>query len=134
MSSAYLRLLIFLPTILIPACASSSPAFLIMYSCCKFLGVRAFIYEVRSWPGNNVPVNLYQVNVILYPDQKGPSPKVQLSPSKVPVLAKMRQISAGSSFRARFPHPALWHPLTLPKAQLLEILNHSPNMRWWLRW
>ena len=30
-SSAYLRLLIFLPAILIPACASSSPAFLMMY-------------------------------------------------------------------------------------------------------
>ena len=31
-SSAYLRLLIFLPAILIPACASSSPAFFMMYS------------------------------------------------------------------------------------------------------
>ena len=31
-SSAYLRLLIFLPAILIPACASSSPAFLMMSS------------------------------------------------------------------------------------------------------
>ena len=31
-SSAYLRLLIFLPAILIPACASSSPAFLMTYS------------------------------------------------------------------------------------------------------
>ena len=31
-SSAYLRLLIFLPAILIPACSSSSPAFLMMYS------------------------------------------------------------------------------------------------------
>ena len=31
-SSAYLRLLIFLPAILIPACASPSPAFLMMYS------------------------------------------------------------------------------------------------------
>ena len=31
-SVAYLRLLIFLPAILIPACASSSPAFRIMYS------------------------------------------------------------------------------------------------------
>ena len=30
-SSTYLRLLIFLPAILIPACASSSPAFLMMY-------------------------------------------------------------------------------------------------------
>ena len=33
-SSAYLRLLVFLPEILIPACASSSPAFL-MYSAYK---------------------------------------------------------------------------------------------------
>ena len=32
MSSAYLRLLIFLSITLIPACASSSPSFLIMYS------------------------------------------------------------------------------------------------------
>ena len=34
-SSAYLRLLIFLPAILISACASSSPAFLVMYSAYK---------------------------------------------------------------------------------------------------
>src|SRR5574337_563110 len=34
-SSAYLRLLIFLPAILIPACDSSSPAFLMMYSAYK---------------------------------------------------------------------------------------------------
>ena len=35
MSSAYLRLLISLPAILTPACASSSPAFCMMYSACK---------------------------------------------------------------------------------------------------
>ena len=34
-SSAYLRLLIFLPAILIPACALSNPAFLIMFSVYK---------------------------------------------------------------------------------------------------
>ena len=34
-SPAYLKLLIFLPAILIPAYASSSPAFLMMYSTCK---------------------------------------------------------------------------------------------------
>ena len=34
-SSVYLRLLIFLPAILIPACASSSLAFHMMYSACK---------------------------------------------------------------------------------------------------
>ena len=34
-SSAYLRLLIFLPRTLIPACASSSPAFRMLYTACK---------------------------------------------------------------------------------------------------
>ena len=34
-SSAYLRLLLFLPAILIPTCASSNPAFLMMYSAYK---------------------------------------------------------------------------------------------------
>ena len=34
-SSAYLKLLIFLPAILIPVCASSSPAFLMLYSAYK---------------------------------------------------------------------------------------------------
>ena len=36
-SSAYLRLLIFLPAILIPACVSSSPAFLMTYSAYKVI-------------------------------------------------------------------------------------------------
>ena len=35
-SSAYFRFLIFLLAILIPACASSSPAFHMMYSACEF--------------------------------------------------------------------------------------------------
>ena len=35
MASAYLKLLIFLLGILIPACVSSSPVFLMMYSSCK---------------------------------------------------------------------------------------------------
>ena len=35
LSSAYQRLLTFLPAILIPACASSSPTFLVMYSAYK---------------------------------------------------------------------------------------------------
>ena len=34
-SSVYLRLLIFLLAVLMPACASSSPVFLMMYSACK---------------------------------------------------------------------------------------------------
>ena len=47
-SSAYLRLLIFLPAILIPACASSSPAFLTMYSACKLNKQRDNIQPWRT--------------------------------------------------------------------------------------
>ena len=57
-----------------------------MVSCYRLLGVRSFVLEVRSWSGNDVPENLYQMNVILSPDQKGQSCKAQLSPSKVLVL------------------------------------------------
>ena len=46
MSSAYLKLLIFLPAILIPASASSSPVFLVMYSAYK-LKSRVKIYSLE---------------------------------------------------------------------------------------
>ena len=49
LSSAYLRLLIFLPAILILACASSSPAFLIMYSAYNLLS-RVTIYSLDVLP------------------------------------------------------------------------------------
>ena len=88
-----------------------------MVNCCKLPGVRSFVPEVRSRSGNNVPVNLCQINFILYPDKKGQSPKAQLSPSKVPVLAKRRQISVGNSFRARFPYPAQLSSLRKPGIQ-----------------
>ena len=44
-SFAYLRLLIFLPAILIPACASSSPVFCMMYSAYKLIS-RVTIYSL----------------------------------------------------------------------------------------
>ena len=49
-SSAYLRFLIFLPAILIPACVSSSPAFLMMYSAYKL----------------NQQVTIYSLDVLLF--------------------------------------------------------------------
>ena len=45
-SSAYLRLLLFLPAILIPACASSSLAFHQMYSACKLNLSRVTTYRL----------------------------------------------------------------------------------------
>ena len=50
MSSAYLKLLIFLLVILIPACASSSPVFLMMYSAYKL----------------NKQVTIYSLDVLLF--------------------------------------------------------------------
>ena len=83
----------------------------------NFLVVRSFALEVRSWSGNDVPVNLYQTNVILCPDKKGQGSKVQLSPSKAPVLANRRQSSAASSLRARSPDSAQLSSLREPGAQ-----------------
>ena len=48
-SSAYLRLLIFLPASLIPACASSSPAFVMMYSAYK-LNKQGDNIQIYSFP------------------------------------------------------------------------------------
>ena len=45
-STAYLRLLIFLPAVLIPACASSSRAFLMMYSEYKLSRVTIYSLDV----------------------------------------------------------------------------------------
>ena len=71
-----------------------------MVSCCKLLGVRAFVLEVRSWSGHNVPVNLHQINVILSSDRKGQGPMAQLSPSEVQVRAKRRGSLRGASYPA----------------------------------
>ena len=48
-SSAYLKLLIFLPAILIPACASCSPTLGVMYSVCK-LNKRVTIHSFWHTP------------------------------------------------------------------------------------
>ena len=55
-SSAYLKLLIFLPAILIPVCASSSPAYRVMYSAYK-LNKRgeALRYSFSTWNQCNLP-------------------------------------------------------------------------------
>ena len=42
-----------------------------MVSCCKLLGVRAFVLEVSHGQGTNDPVNLHQTKVTLCSDKKG---------------------------------------------------------------
>ena len=89
-----------------------------MVSCCKLLGVRAFLLEVRSQSGNDLLVTLYQTNVILCSNKKRQAPKAQLSPSKVQVLAKRKQISVGGYLRDRSPDSAQLSSLKEPGAQL----------------
>ena len=76
-----------------------------MVGCCRLLGVRSFVSEVWSWAGNDVAVNLYQVNVILCPDKKGQTPKAQLTPSKVRVLAKRIADLSWQLLQGRVPTP-----------------------------
>ena len=59
---------------------------------CRLLHVRSFVLEVQSWSGHDVPINPYQKHFVLCPDEKGESPEAQLSPSKVPLPGKRRQI------------------------------------------
>ena len=58
-SSAYLRLLTFLPAILIPVCASSSPAFHMMYSAYKLNkqgdNIRTICAPFPIWNQSTVP-------------------------------------------------------------------------------
>ena len=61
MSSAYLRLLIFLLAILIPAYASSSPAFLMMYSADKLYKQED---DIQPW---RTPFPTWNQSVIPYP-------------------------------------------------------------------
>ena len=62
MSSSYLRLLIFLLEILIPACASSSLAFHMMYSACK---LNKQGDNIRPW--QYTPFLIWNQSVVPYP-------------------------------------------------------------------
>ena len=77
MSSAYLRLLIFLPAILIPACASSSWAFLRMYSAYKLNKQGNNIQPWRSpfpiWSQSIVLCLVLMLLMDLHPDFAGGS-------------------------------------------------------------
>ena len=89
----------------------------VVVSFCRLLGVRPFVLKVRSWSGNDVSVNLYQINDILCSDKRGQSLKAQFSPWTVPVLVKGKQIWVSSSFRAKFPHSLQVSFLTEPGTQ-----------------
>ena len=53
-----------------------------MVSCCRPLGVRSFVLKVRSWSANDVPVNLYQMNVFSVLTRKGKVPRHNFYPPR----------------------------------------------------
>ena len=83
----------------------------------NFLVLGPLLKGLGSWSGKDVPINLYQTNAILPADKKGWGPKIQLSPSEVLVLARRRQISAGSSLRAKSPKSSQLSSLREPGTQ-----------------
>jgi len=59
----------------------------VVVSCYRLLGITSFVLKVRSQSGNNVPIYLYQMNVIFChscPVRRGQSLKAQLSPWNIP--------------------------------------------------
>ena len=104
-----------------------------------------------SWSGNDVLINLYHMNIIVFPDKKGQGPKAQLLLSEAQVLAKRiqvtspgsicpapslaplaraqahlkRQISAGSALKARFPDSAQLSSLKEPGTQPNQLSGSS---------
>ena len=60
----------------------------VVVSCYRILAVTSFVLKVRSWSGNNVPIYLYQINVVFFyhscPVKRGQSLKAELSPWNVP--------------------------------------------------
>ena len=74
-SPAHLRLLIFLPAILIPACASSSPAFLMIYSAYKLNkqgdNIQPWCTPSPTWNQSIVPCLVLTVVLDLHTDFSG---------------------------------------------------------------
>ena len=102
-----------------------------MVSCCRCLGVRSFVPEVGSWSGTmSLQISIRQM---LFSDKKGQGTKAQLSPSRVLVLGKRRQISAGGSRRARSPDSAQLSSLRGPGLRSSWPSGLRPPTAWWRR-
>ena len=116
-SSAYLRLLIFLPAILVPACASASLAFLMMYSAYK---LNKQGDSVQPWH-------------TLFPILKQP------------VVPCMETVASWSAYRflrrqvrwSGFPIPRMFHNLlwsTQPKALVLSMKQSFLEFSWFFHY
>ena len=106
-SSAYLRLLIFLPAILIPACVSSSPAFLMMYSAYKLNKQGDYIQPWRT------PFSIWNQSV-------APCPVLNVASWPAYRFLKRHVRWSGTSIYFRSFHSLLWS--TQSKASFKRFL------------
>ena len=104
MSSAYLRLLIFLLAILIPACVSSSPAFLMMSSAYK---LNKQGDNIQPWP---TPFPIWNQSVVPCP---------VLTVASWPAYRFLRRQKSGIHISLRIFHSLLWS--TQSKAYKAEV-------------
>ena len=94
-SSVYLRLLIFLPAILIPACASSSPVFHIMYSAYK---LNTYCDSIQPW---HTPFLIWNQSIF-------PCPVLTVASWPAYRFLKRQVRWSGSPISLRIFHCLLW--------------------------
>ena len=94
-STAYLRLLIFLPAILVPACASSSPAFLMMYS----------VYKLNKQGGS---IQLWRTPFPIWNQSVVPCPVLTVASWPAYRFLKRQVRWSGIPISLRIFHSLLW--------------------------
>jgi len=142
-SSAFLRLLIFLPAILIPAYASSSPAFLMMYSayklneqgdniqpwCTPFLicnqsVVPCWVLTVACWPASRFLRRLVRWSGILTSLRIFHSLLWSTLSKALARLSNLTKQDYTLTWRmAGFPHLIRWSILSLELSHLLTLMK-----------
>ena len=113
-SSAYLRLLIFLPAVLIPAYASSSPTFLMIYSAYRFNKQGD---NIQPW---RTPFPIWNQSVVPYP---------VLTVASWPAYRFLRrQVRwSGIPISWRIFHSLLWSTQSKSKA-IWRVVNAKPHI------
>ena len=106
--SAYLRLLIFLLAILIPACASSSPAFLVIYSAYK---LNKQGYNIQPW---HTPFPMWNKSVVI------PCPVLTVSSWPACRFLKRKVRWSGIPISLRIFHSLLWSTQSKALAQSVK--------------
>ena len=132
-SSAYLRLLIFLPAILIPACASSSLAFHIMYTSYKLNkqgdNIHPWYTPFPIWNQSVVPCSVLssvQFSLSVVSDSMRPH---ELQHARPPCPSPAPRVYPNSCPSSQWCHPAISSSI-IPFSSCPQSLPASGLFRW----